>query len=290
MADPFKDGSGNFTYGYITDAANVLEDDGLITSSATESLDYGLVADAILYSVQLSGIELASAVGNISENVADTIQISGIEATSTAQSIAASGTQTISTSITGIELSSEYGSITAIADDFIVITGLDAQISVENITASGIQSPSIALNGIDLTAEYGLIYEEVVDTIALNGIDLGIIAENISANGVSNPVISLNGIGLQARVATITATGADIVPEEFMGGRYTTQKNEINATAQVQTARAIAFAGRVTPRGFTVINGGARVFSIQTEAHINEATASGQLGIDDESLLMLLVA
>lgn len=198
MADPFQDSSGNFTYGYIADEANILEDNGLITTSATESFDYGLVADEILYSVQLQGIDLTAQAGNISENVVDIIQILGIEAASTAQSI--------------------------------------------------------------------------------------------TANGIANPVIILDGAQSSTNSGLITASGGDVAPEEYMGGRYTTQNNDINATAQVQTARAIAFAGRVTPRGFTVINGGARVFSIQTEAQINEATASGQLGIDDESLLMLLVA
>lgn len=49
-------------------------------------------------------------------------------------------------------------------------------------------------------------------------------------------------------------------------------------------------AGGVTPRGFTVINGGARVFTLESAAQISEAAAVGQLGIDEESLLMLLVA
>jgi len=288
MADPFKDGSGNFTYGYITEEANVLEDNGLITNAATESLDYGSVATAILYSVQLEGIEINAFAGEITENVADTIQITGQEAQIAAQSISASGIQNPIIAINGIEISSAYGNINEIVNDSVSISGLDALINVATISANGIQSPTIALNSIDLSAEYGSINEQVVDSIAISGIDLSISAENIIATGISNQTIQLNGIALQSRAGSVSATGSDIAPEEYTGGRFS--KNETNAVAQVNSARAIAFAGKVTPRGFTVINGGARVFSIQTNAEITEATASGVLGIDEESLLMLLVA
>jgi len=65
---------------------------------------------------------------------------------------------------------------------------------------------------------------------------------------------------------------------------------ERSAKALVQSTRAVAYAGRVTPRGFTVINGGARVFTLESYTQIGQTEAVGQLGIDEESLLMLLVA
>jgi hypothetical protein len=290
MADPFKDGSGNFTYGFIADVANVLEDDGLITSSATETLDYGLVSDAILYSVQLTGISLTAQAGTIAQTVSDSIQITGINADITAESIAASGIQNRIIELESIELSSNLGELSAQVADSVSITGLEALSDVATISASGIQSPSIALIGIDLLAELGEITEQVVDSELISGIDLTIVAQNISAFGIANQIIVLNGIGLQSTPATIIATGAEIAPEEYSGGRFAPDKKEVNATAKLQTLRASAYAGRPTPRGFTVINGGARVFTLETTAQIGQTAASGQLGIDEESLLMLLVA
>ena len=290
MSDPFKDGSGNFTYGFIADEANVLEDNGLITSAAAESLDYGLVADAILYSVQLTGIGLTAQAGSIAQTVSDEIQITGIQSAITAENIVASGVQSRIIELAGIELSSNYGELSPIVTDSVSITGIEALINVATISASGIQSPSIALSGIDLLAELGEITEQVVDSELISGIDLSISAQNISASGISNPIIVVNGIGLQSTPATISATGADIIPEEYTGGRFAPDKKEVNATAKVQTLRATAYAGRPTPRGFTVINGGARVFSLESAAQISATSANGQLGIDEESLLMLLVA
>jgi hypothetical protein len=290
MADPFKDGSGNFTYGFIADEANVLEDDGLITSAATESLDYGLVSDAILYSVQLTGISLTAEAGSIAEIVSDEIQITGIEAAITAENIAASGIQNRIIELNGLEIASNFGELIAQVADSVSITGLEALSDVATISASGIQSPSIALSGIDLLAELGEITEQIVDSQTITGIDLVISAQNISASGISNPIIVINGIGLQSTPATVNATGADVIPEEYTGGRFTPDKKEVNATAKINTLRATAYAGRPTPRGFTVINGGARVFALESAAQISATSANGQLGIDEESLLMLLVA
>jgi len=42
---------------------------------------------------------------------------------------------------------------------------------------------------------------------------------------------------------------------------------ERSAKALVQSTRAVAYAGRVTPRGFTVINGGARVVYFSKVIH-----------------------
>jgi hypothetical protein len=290
MPNPFKDGSGNFTYGFIADEANVLEDNGLITSAATETLDYGLVSDPILYSVQLTGISLTAQTGTIAQTVSDEIQITGINADITAENIVASGIQNRIIELNGLEIASNFGELIAQVADSVSITGLEGLSDVATISASGIQSPSIALIGIDLLAELGEITEQVVDSELISGIDLTIVAQNISALGIANPIIVLNGIGLQSTPATISATGADVIPEEYTGGRFALDKKEVNATAKLQTLRATAYAGRPTPRGFTVINGGARVFTLETAAQIGQTAASGQLGIDEESLLMLLVA
>jgi hypothetical protein len=90
-------------------------------------------------------------------------------------------------------------------------------------------------------------------------------------------------------VISVSASSTQIILQNRTAGRYTND-NRVDATAKVQTLRAIAYAGRPTPRGFTVINGGARVLSVETNSQINEATALGELSIDEESLLMLLVA
>jgi hypothetical protein len=265
----------------------VLFDDGYgLFDSALNNFDDGGLNSA---TVALTGIELTAQAGEITENVSDQIQISGLESAITAENIAASGIQNANIAIIGQDLTAFYGDINEIVNDSVSITGLEALADVATISASGIQSQSIVLSGIDLLAELGTINEEVVDSIALDGIDLAINTAEITANGTINSEITVNGIGLQNSAATISATGQDVVPEEYTGGRFTEDK-KVNATAKVQTLRATAYAGRPTPRGFTVINGGARVFTLESAAQISEAAAVGQLGIDEESLLMLLVA
>jgi hypothetical protein len=258
-------------YGLFDSAAGNFDDGGVLSPTAS-----------------VSGITLTAAAGTISENVSDTTQIVGQESTIFAASISATGIQNSNIVITGLELSSAYGNINEIVNDSVSISGLEALADIATISASGVQNSSIALNGIDLTAEYGSINEQVVDSIAISGIDLSISAANISASASSSPIIQLNGIALQATAGAVSATGSEIAPEEYTGGRFS--KNEVDATAKVIPIRAIAYAGRVTPRGFTVINGGARVLSVQSESQISETSALGQLGIDEETLLMLLVA
>ena len=259
-------------YGLFDSAAGQFDDGGVLSPTAS-----------------VSGITLTSALGTITENVADTTQLSGIESAITAANISATGIQNSNIVITGIELSSAFGNINEIVNDSVSISGLDALADIATISATGIQNTVIALNGIDLTAEYGSINEQVVDSVSISGINLSIVAQTISASATSSQIIQLTGISLQSATGSVSATGSDIVPEEYTGGR-STNDNRIDATAKVQTLRAVAYAGRPTPRGFTVINGGARVFSVQTESQISQATALGQLGIDEETLLMLLVA
>jgi hypothetical protein len=259
---------------------------GLFDSASGDFDDGGVISPVI----SVTGITLTAQAGEITENVSDEIQISGLESAITAENIAATGVQTAFISLTGLELSAFYGDIAVIVTDSVSITGLEALADVATISASGIQSQSIALSGIDLLAQLGTINEQVVDSIALDGIDLAINTAEITANGTINREITVNGIELQSSAATISATGADVIPEEYTGGRFTVDKKEVNATAKVQTLRATAYAGRPTPRGFTVINGGARVFTLESAAQISEAAALGELGIDEESLLMLLVA
>jgi hypothetical protein len=266
----------------------VLFDDGFgLFDSALNDFDDGGLNSA---TATLTGIELTAQAGEIAESVSDQIQISGLESTITAENIAASGVQTAFISLTGLELSAFYGDINEIVVDSVSITGLEALADVATISASGIQSQSIALSGIDLLAELGEINEEVVDSIALNGIDLAINTAEITANGTINSQITINGIGLQGSTGVISATGEQPATDVGTGGEFVRPIMERSAKALVQSTRAVAYAGRVTPRGFTVINGGARVFTLESAAQISEAAAVGQLGIDEESLLMLLVA
>ena len=258
---------------------------GLFDSASGDFDDGGVISPVI----SVTGITLTAQAGEITENVSDEIQISGLESAITAENIAASGIQNANIAITGQDLTAFYGDINEIVNDSVGITGLEALADVATISASGIQSQSIALSGIDLLAELGTINEQVVDSIVIDGIDLAINTAEITANGTINSEITVNGIGLQSSAATISATGQDVVPEEYTGGRFTADK-KVNATAKVQTLRATAYAGRPTPRGFTVINGGARIFTLESAAQISEAAALGELGIDEESLLMLLVA
>lgn len=259
-------------YGLFDSAAGNFDDGGVLSPTAS-----------------VSGITLTSALGTITENVSDQIQITGIESTITAENISATGIQNSNIVITGLELSSAFGNINEIVNDSVSISGLDALANIATISATAVQNTVIALNGIDLTAEYGLINEQVVDSVSISGINLNISAQTISASATSSPTTQLSGISLQSTAGSVSATGSDIVPEEYTGGR-STNDNRIDATAKIQTLRATAYAGRPTPRGFTVINGGARVFCVQTDSQISQATALGQLGIDEETLLMLLVA
>lgn len=289
MAD-FDSALGDFDYqpSLFDDwtAPAVLFDDGYgLFDSALNNFDDGGLNSS---TISISGITLTAEAGSITENVSDTIQISGQDATISAASISATGIQNSNIVITGLELSSAFGNINEIVNDSVSISGLQALANIATISADGTQNSSIALNGIDLTAEYGLINEQVVDSIAISGIDLSISAANISASATSSAVIQLNGVALQATTGSVSATGSEIAPEEYTGGRFS--KNEVNATAKVIPIRAVAYAGRVAPRGFTVINGGAKVLSIQSESQISETSALGQLGIDEETLLMLLVA
>jgi hypothetical protein len=266
----------------------VLFDDGFgLFDSALNNFDDGGLNSA---TVALTGIELTAQAGEIAENVSDQIQISGLESAITAENIAATGVQTAFISLTGLELSAFYGDIAVIVTDSVSITGLEALANVATISASGIQSQSIALSGIDLLAKLGEINEQVVDSIALDGIDLAINAEEIAATGTINTEISINGIGLQGSTGAISATGEQPATDVGTGGEFVRPRMERSAKALVQSTRAVAYAGKVTPRGFTVINGGARVFSLESAAQISATSANGQLSIDEESLLMLLVA
>lgn len=259
-------------YGLFDSASGNFDDGGVLSPTAS-----------------VSGITLTSALGSINENISEIIEISGIESAITAANISASAIQNSNIVITGLELSSAFGNINEIVNDSVSILGLDALADIATISATAVQNTVIALNGIDLTAEYGLINEQVVDSVSISGINLNISAQTISASATSSPTTQLTGISLQSAAGSVSATGSDIVPEEYTGGR-STNDNRIDATAKIKTLRAVAYAGRPTPRGFTVINGGARVFSVQTDSQISQATALGQLGIDEETLLMLLVA
>lgn len=258
---------------------------GLFDSASGNFDDGGVLSPTI----SVLGLSLTAEAGSISENVSDITQITGLESAISAENISATGIQNSNIVITGLELSSAFGNINEIVNDSVSISGLDALADIATISADGIQNTVIALNGIDLSAEYGAINEQVVDSIAISGIDLAISAQNISASATSSANIQITGISLQSSTGSVSATGSDIVPEEYTGGRETNRR-EVNATAKVQSLRSIAYAGRPTPRGFTVINGGAKVLSVQTNTEISDATALGQLGIDEESLLMLLVA
>lgn len=290
MAD-FDSALGDFDYQPSTfdewTAPLVLFDDGYgLFDSALNLFDDGGINSS---TIALSGITLTAEAGKITENVSDQIQITGLESTITSENISATGIQNSNIVITGIELSSAFGNINEIVNDSVIISGLDALADIATISATGIQNTVIELNGIDLTAEYGSINEQVIDYVTISGINLNISAQTISASATSSPTTQLSGISLQSTAGSVSATGSDIVPEEYTGGR-STNDNRIDATAKIQTLRATAYAGRPTPRGFTVINGGARVFSVQTDSQISQATALGQLGIDEETLLMLLVA
>jgi hypothetical protein len=259
---------------------------GLFDSASGNFDDGGVISPVI----SVTGIILTAQAGSITENVSDEIQITGLEAAITAENIAATGIQNANISLTGLELSAFYGDINEIVNDSVSILGLEALADVATISASATQSQSIALSGIDLVAEYGQINEKVVDSIAINGIDLTINAEEIAANGTANPKISINGIGLQGSAASISATGDQTSTDIATGGEFVRPRMERSAKALVQSTRAVAYAGRVIPRGFTVINGGARVFTLESYTQIGQTEAVGQLGIDEESLLMLLVA
>jgi hypothetical protein len=269
-------------------APAVLFDDGYgLFDLALNNFDDGGLNSA---TVSITGITLTAEAGSITENVSDQIQITGLEAAITAENIAATGIQNANISLTGLELSAFYGDINEIVNDSVSISGLEALADVATISASATQSQSIALSGIDLVAEYGQINEQVVDSIALDGIDLAINAEEIAATGTINTEISINGIGLQSIAASISATGEQPATDVGTGGEFVRPRMERSAKALVQSTRAVAYAGRVTPRGFTVINGGARVFTLESYTQIGQTEAVGQLGIDEESLLMLLVA
>ena len=265
----------------------VLFDDGFgLFDSALNNFDDGGINSS---TIEVLGITLTAEAGTINESVSDQIQITGLESTISGENISATGIQNSNIVITGLELSSAFGNINEIVNDSVSISGLDALVDVATISATGIQNANIAITGIDLSAEYGSINEQVVDSVSISGIDLAITAQTISASATSSPIIQLTGISLQSSTGSVSATGSDVVPEEYTGGR-STNDNRIDATAKVQTLRAIAYAGRPTPRGFTVINGGAKVLSVQTNTEISDASALGQLGIDEESVLMLLVA
>jgi hypothetical protein len=259
---------------------------GLFDSASGDFDDGGVISPVI----SVTGITLTAQAGEITENVSDQIQISGLESAITAENIAASGIQNANIAIIGQDLTVFYGNINEIVVDSVSITGLEALADVDTISASGIQSQSISLSGIDLLAELGEINEEVVDSIVINGIDLAINTAEITANGTINSEITVNGIGLQGSTGSISATGEQPAADVGTGGEFVRPRMERSAKALVQSTRAVAYAGRVTPRGFTVINGGARVFTLESAAQISEAAAVGQLGIDEESLLMLLVA
>jgi hypothetical protein len=269
-------------------APAVLFDDGYgLFDSALNNFDDGGINSA---TVSITGITLTAEAGSITQNVSDEIQITGLQTAITAENIAATGIQNANISLTGLELSAFYGDINEIVNDSVSISGLEALANVATISASATQSQSIALSGIDLVAEYGEINEQVVDSIALDGIDLAINAEEIAATGTINTEISINGIGLQGSAASISATGEQTSTDIATGGEFVRPRMERSAKALVQSTRAVAYAGRVTPRGFTVINGGARVFTLESYTQIGQTEAVGQLGIDEESLLMLLVA
>jgi hypothetical protein len=265
----------------------VLFDDGYgFFDSALNNFDDAGVNSSI---VELLGITLSAVAGTINQSVSDEIQVLGEELSIFASEITANGIQNSNIALTGLELASEFGNINEIVNDFVEITGEELAISVATISADGTQSVTHSITGLELTSAYGQIFEEVVDSISILGVDLSISAENISANATSNPIIEVNGIELQITTGLVSATGSEVVPPlESTGGEYVRPMSIRNANIKVDGARGFINTGRITPLG--IVNGNARALSVQSSTQINEAVALGQLGIDEETLLMLLVA
>lgn len=146
-----------YTLGLITENATETVDQGLITNAATTQQDYGSVEDPILYSVQLTGIEVTSTTGTISVLVDDTKTVTGIELNSEFGSVVASGIQNQTAIVSGVESVSELGSITVQVTDLEAIDGVEAQTQLGNITVSATRNPIVSVTGVQLQSQVGNI-------------------------------------------------------------------------------------------------------------------------------------
>lgn len=225
---------------------------------------------------------------NSTEAVNDSFNASGVVTTNTvsgALSVSETGDDSFASAgqviVSGSLSANESGSDTFASGGQVIVNGS------LSITETSDQLGSYAVDGY-VEAGYTLTGWEgrVLVDGALSISEVGADAFSASGGSAISATATLTGISLQTAFGSVSATG--IVPEESTGGSFT--KTVINATAKVKSVRAIAYAGRPTPRGFTVINGGAIANSIESQLGISEISASGILGIDDESLLMLLVA
>lgn len=244
-----------YTLGLITDVADESIDQGLITETSTTQEDYGSVADPILFSTQLTGIELSSQLGSISVQVSDAYSVTGNEAQSELGTITASGTQNRTATITGVEALSELGSITVQVTDLETIDGVQAQSELGEISVTATRNPTVSVTGVQSQSQLGSV--------------------------------SVSGEGRQITGARKSRKKAYFLP--FKPIPIITEVKKDGA-AKIQGKLLSADRSLLRASGTISISTIAKISPVKSATEINKLTAGGIINPTDDELIWLLAA
>ena len=149
---------------------------------------------------------------------------------------------------------------------------------------------TIALIGIEATGLAASINAQTDSFALVSGADSESQAQQITASTdqTENASVSISGLQLTSALGTVKAK---VSKKKGFGGQTLVRPvSDKDGTAKVKPILAVALPSKVRAKGLTVQNVSAQVIPLQAGLNISSVQARGVLDIEDEEVLLLLVA
>lgn len=245
-------------------------------------------------SVGIIGQELASAIFDVNGLGSSLETVVGIESLGSLGTIQAEGAQNgIHENLNGIQLTSTAQTITAIAESLVIAQVNSIELISSQFHITGNVSVTASINSSQSNSFVSSIDTNCDGKSTLDGFYAQSEINYLNSNGAANAVIS--GVGISVISANISAVG-DTTEQKGGGTLKRRIKQGIplvivkDSKVKLDGVLGIANAGKLNAFGVISINANANIIGIKDVSGTSKVSAKGIQNLQDEELLMLLVA